>query len=146
MISISIDLVSPPHNLFIGDAVWTKYTVSYSSLSAASNLSSVTLAALPAKTALHAVVVKHSASFTGTGITAYAVAVGTSANPTKFTPYFDVLQAPGNDIGQSIDTGCNIEDFGASTNIVLSAASMGGLLNAATAGSVDIYLFTSVLP
>ena len=125
---------------------WTKYTKTYVDLSAAANTNSITLLSLPAKGVIHAVVVKHSLAFSGGGITAYAVSVGISGDLTKFSSYFDVFQAAGNQVGQTSNVGAGIENFGAATTILLSASSVGGLLNAATSGSVDVWVLSSTIP
>lgn len=144
MLSISIDLVSP--HWLIGDGMaWQSYTFSYSDLAAAALSNSITLAALPAKTVLHAVCVKHSASFTGGAIATYRVSVGVTGAPARYASLFDVFQAPGNAIAQFSATG-NVENFASSTNLLLTAVSTGANLNAATAGSVTVWLLTSVLP
>jgi hypothetical protein len=143
MISISIDLVSPPHNLFLGEPVWTKYTVSFSALSAASAANSIDLFSLPARGIVHAVCIKHSASFTGGGLTNYTLAVGPTEG--KYASAFNVFQAPGTSTAL-LTLGCWNEDFVSATQIKLWARASGGLLNAATAGSVDVWVYTSELP
>lgn len=124
---------------------WTKYTKTYSDLSAAANTNSITLLTLPIKGVIHGIAIKHSAAFTGGAIASYAVAVGISGDTTKFATWFNVFQAPGNQVGQASNVGVGIENFGATTTVLLSATSVGGLLNAATAGSVDVWVLSSTL-
>jgi len=143
MISISIDLVSPPHNLFIGEPVWTKYTVSYSALSAAATNNSVTLFTLPPRGIVHAVCIKHSASFTGGGLTGYTLSVGTTEG--KYASPFNVFGAPGGSTAL-LSLGCWNEHFTIPAVVFLWARSTGANLNAATAGSVDVWVYTSELP
>ena len=123
----------------------TPFTISYSDLSAAAAGNSITLATLPAGTVLHGVVMKHSAAFTGGTISAYTVSVGLTGNVAKYATAFDVFQAPGNTVGQA-SFGGYVENFGATTDIKISAAATGGLLNAATAGSLTVWLLTTKLP
>lgn len=144
MLSISIDLVSP--HWLIGDGMaWQSYTFSYTDLAAAALANSITLATLLPKQMLHAVVVKHSASFTGGAIASYRVSVGVTAAPARYSTLFDVFQAPGNSVAIASTSG-NVENFAANTTLLLSAVSTGANLNAATAGSVTVWLLTSVLP
>lgn len=124
---------------------WQSYTVSYTQLAAAALTNSITLVSLPARTLIHAVVIKHSAAFTGGAIASYQVSVGISGATAKFASLFSVFQAPGNTVAQ-VSSGPDLENFGAATNILLSAVSTGANLNAATAGSVTVWLLTSVLP
>ena len=124
---------------------WQSYTVSYTQLAAAALTNSITLVSLPAKTLIHGVVIKHSASFTGGAIASYQVSVGISGAPAKFASLFSVFQAPGDTVAQ-VSSGPDLENFGSATNILLSAVSTGANLNAATAGSVTVWLLTSVLP
>lgn len=124
---------------------WAKYTKTYSDLSTAANTNSITLFSLPAKGVIHAVAIKHSAAFTGGAIASYAVAVGISGDTTKFATWVNVFQAPGDQVGQASNVGVGIENFGVATTILLSATSVGGLLNAATAGSVDVWVLSSTL-
>jgi hypothetical protein len=146
MISISIDAVSP-HALLLAqdDFMWTAYTVSSADLAAAATSNSITLASLPAKTVLHAVVIKHSAAFTGGTITLYTLSVGIAGTTDKYASAFNVLQAPGNSIGQ-LSGSLFCENFAAPTTVQITAASTGGLLNTATTGSATIYLCTTTLP
>lgn len=146
MISISIDAVSPHALLLAGDDfMWTSYTVAYSDLAAAGTSNSITLASLPAKTVLHAVVIKHSASFTGGTITNYTLSVGVTGTTDKYASAFNVFQAPGNTIGQ-LSGSLFCDNFAAPTTVLVTGTSVGGLLNTATAGSATIYLCTTTLP
>lgn len=145
MIFIGIDLVSPHNLLFLGEPVWTKYTVSYSDLSAAALTKSITIATVPAKTVLHAVGIKHSASFTGGAIATYTLEVGITGTTARYASPFNVLQAPGDTVGQ-ISGGTWSEDFANPVAIKLTATSTGANLDQATAGSATIWLYTSVLP
>lgn len=127
---------------------WTKYTVLYSALAAASPTNNILLATLPAKTVVHGSIVKHSVAFGGGTISAYTVSVGPVGSLTLYTNgTLDVFQSvtdahflkyelPNNDIPA----------FSGSTNVQIAATSTGANLNAATAGSVDVWLLTSLLP
>lgn len=144
MLSISIDLVSP--HWLIGDGMaWQSYTFTSAQLAAAALTNTVTIAPLLAKQVLHAVVIKHSQSFTGGAIATYTVRVGTVASPGKYASPFDVFQAVGSTVAQ-VSSGADIEDFASPVNVAITAVSTGANLNAATQGSVTVWLLTSVLP
>lgn len=144
MISISIDLVGPHRLLFGGSAVWTKYSLDYTDFSAAAATETITLASLAAKTVIHAAVIKHSTAFSGGALTAYTLEVGTALTPAKFASAFDVFQAVGAAVGQ-VSTGGWCEDYAAPYDVKITANVVGDLLNAATAGAVDVWLYTSTL-
>ena len=144
MISISIDCVSP-RNFWIDDFMWTPYTVTFASLSAAALTNSIVLATLPAKTVLHAAVIKHSTAFGGGTIASYTLSIGLAATVDKYATAFNVFQAVGASVGQ-LSHALFCENFSVSTPVLLTATSTVGLLNAATAGSATIWLLTTTLP
>jgi len=145
MLSISIDLVSP--HWLLGDGMaWQSYTFTAAQLAAAALTNTVTLTALPAKTVVHAVVIKHSAAFGGGTIATYTVAVGITGSLAKYATAFDVFQAPGAAVAQVSSGGADVESFTASANLLLTATATGGNLNTATTGSVTVWVLTSVLP
>jgi len=125
---------------------WQSYTFTAAQLAAAALTNTVTLTALPAKTVVHAVVIKHSAAFGGGTIATYTVAVGITGNLAKYATAFDVFQAPGASKDQISSGGADIESFTASANLLLTATATGGNLNTATTGSVTVWVLTSVLP
>ena len=129
---------------------WSKYTVAYSNdafKSAATGVS-VTLAALPAHVAVEAVRIKNSAAFSGTSVTAATVSLGDGSNHTAYAAAADVFISPSATAQQwtggptsTTDSGHNLVarftadvNFGSGTTTVL------------TAGSVDIWVKTSILP
>lgn len=125
---------------------WTKYTKTYSDLSSVSDSTTQTLFSLPAKGVIHAVIIKHSTSFAGGGLSGYAVAVGDPSDYYRFAGNFDVFQAATDTTAQTTHVGAIPEDFGSAAAIYITATCTGGVLNAATQGSVDIWVLTSVLP
>lgn len=124
---------------------WTKYTVSHTTLRAAAFSSAVVLASLPARGVLHAVQSKHSAAFAGTGITGYTVSVGIVGNSAKYASAFNVFQ-PVSDTTYQLSSGLFSENFGSATSVLLTAESLGATLDQSTAGSVDVWLLTSIPP
>jgi len=124
---------------------WQKFTKTFADFSVAAFANDVQLFQLQPKQMIHSVVIKHSASFTGGLIAAYTISVGTGLVPVKYATAFDVFQAP----GDSIDLPSNIlgtESFSTGTDIFAHAISAGAFLNAATTGSVDIWVLVSTLP
>jgi hypothetical protein len=126
-------------------ATWTKHTVTFSDLAAASTTNSITLFAANAKTVITGVIIKHSASFTGGSLASYTVSVGQSGSNAQFASAFDVFQAASNTAFQSSDEQ-QITDFASTINVTVTATSTGGNLNAATQGSVDIWVLSGTLP
>lgn len=124
---------------------WRKVTVPYTSLSSASTSFSVTALTLQAEEGLDAVVVKHTTAFSGGAISAYTVEVGVSGDTDKYGAIFDVFQAIGATVSQANNV-LDVPNFGATTDILLTAKSVGANLDQATAGSVDVYIRTFTLP
>ena len=124
---------------------WTKYTVTYSQLAAGALTNDIQLFSLPARGTIHAVVVKHSASFTGGAIATYTLSVGITGTLAKYASAFNVFQAPGNTVLQS-SGGTFTENTVAATSVRVAATSTGANLSAATAGSATIWVLTSTLP
>lgn len=123
---------------------WTKYTIAHTDLQAPSGSNNITLFTLPAKTMLHKVILKHSTAFAGTGITSYQLSLGISGAATKYAANFDVTQVV-SDNARSITTADDIESFSSGTSMLLQATANANL-NQSTAGSVDIWIMTSLLP
>lgn len=124
---------------------WAKYTVTYSQLAAAATTNSITLFSLPAKYLIAGVIIKHSTAFSGGSISAYTVSVGITGSLAKYAAAYNVFQAVSSNTAQ-LSGSFNMEDFSSATNILITATSTGANLNAATAGSVDIWVNTASLP
>lgn len=126
---------------------WTKFTKTFSNFNLAGTGPSNSDVYTPvANEVVHAVFMKHSAAFTGGSISAYTISI--SNGVTTMVPAFNVFQAPsnsaqtkGNSFAPTRDNFGNLLE-----NITASAISTGGNLNTATAGSVDIWILTSILP
>jgi hypothetical protein len=125
--------------------VWTKFTIPYTSFSTAALTNSLTLLSLPANTMVHQTIIKHSTAFSGPSISAYNVRVGIGGSTSKYAAAFNVLQSV-SDSARSITQANDVESFTGATNILVTATSVGANLNAATTGSVDIWLLMSTLP
>lgn len=128
-----------------GGLGWTKYTVTFTQLSAAGLTNNIELFQLAAKEMVHSVVVKASVAFAGGLIATYTVSVGPAGNLVKYAVAFNVFQAPAANLS-SVNILPGVEDFSSATSIRISAISTVGNLNAATGGSVDVWVLKSTLP
>lgn len=128
----------------LNDAIssWTKYTVTFSQFSAASTSNQVVLASLPSGTAIEAIVVNSTAAFTGGSISAYTIDV--DAAPVSLESGYNAFSAPTNSAtGQAV---YDVANFLSPTSLIATATSVGGNLDTATTGSVDIYVKFQTLP
>lgn len=124
---------------------WTKYTKAYTDLATAGLTNDIELFQLDAKQMIHQVVIKQSTPFAGGLIATYTLSVGIVGNLVKYGAAFDVKQAAGATVfGANILQG--VENFSTATSIRLAGISIVGLLNAATAGAVDVWVLKSLLP
>lgn len=126
-------------------ARWTKVTKIFSDFTDTDTTNDIEVFSLPAKGVIQKVVIKHNTAFTGGTISAYTISVGIASNFTKYAAAKDVFAAA-SDTNFGFNELQNMENFGAATSIRAQATSTGGNLNAATTGSVDIYIYYSVLP
>ena len=104
----------------------------------------VALFTLPARGKITGLTIKHSTAFAGTSITAVTVSVGLSGNTTAYANAFNILQATGDTVMQ--DDGGHFSASFASHAVTARFTSVGANLSALTAGSVDIWTCTVVLP
>jgi hypothetical protein len=129
---------------------WTKYTVAYSNAAflTAATAVSVTLAALPAHVVVEGIRIKHSVAWAGTAVSSTTVSLGDGTTHTGYANAFDILQSVANttqywDGGaySMTDAAHNlVARFTANTNFGNGAATV------LTAGSVDIWVKTAVMP
>ena len=121
---------------------WVKITKTFSDFSTAALTNSITIYSLPAKAIIHSVQLNAPTLFSGGTIAAYTISIGINGTLTKYAAATNVftgatLQPPSAIVG--------VENMSSATNILATAISTVGNLNAATAGSVDIYLLISRL-
>jgi trimeric autotransporter adhesin len=129
---------------------WAKYTVTYSNAAflTAATAVSVTLAALPAHVVVEGIRMKHSVAWAGTAVSSATVSLGDGTTHTGYANAFDILQSVANttqywDGGaySMTDAAHNlVARFTANTNFGNGAATV------LTAGSVDIWVKTAVMP
>ena len=94
---------------------------------------------------LDSVIIKHNTAFSGGTSTAYTVEVGLTGNTNQYAAAFDTFQATGNTV-RSVTNVMDVPNFGATTDVIITARSTGDTLDNITAGSVDIYIRTFLLP
>lgn len=133
----------------IGVPQWVKVTKTYTDLSTAATTNDIEVYSLPAKSTIHAGVLKTTTAFSGGGLSSYSFSVGTAPGFT------DLITGPYSGTAAVSNTNFErvagallpnfIKNFGSATSIRLSA-SCDVNLNGATAGSVDLYLLVSTLP
>jgi hypothetical protein len=122
---------------------WRKYTVTYEDIAVAAGSTNVELFTLPGGGVIHAVKLKHSEAFAGGTISALTVSVGVAAELDRYATAFDVFQAIGDTVFAVSDTVGGESFDAAGTSIRLGAAATGDDLDAATAGSVDVWVLWS---
>lgn len=121
---------------------WIKITKNFSDFSTAGLSSTITLISLPAGSVVTATSMKVGTAFTGGIIASYTLSVGVASN-------IDLLPASSSFTTTTRPFVSNLAvgiKTATSENVGITAISTVGLLNAATAGSVDVYLLVSSLP
>jgi len=126
-----------------GSPSWTKYTKVYSDFSTAATSNSITLFAAAAGTVIHGVKIRHTTPFSGGSISAYTISVGTTSANGLYASAFDVFQST-NGRAFQLSNDFSGESSTAAWNVNATATSTGANLSAATGGSVDIWVLTSV--
>lgn len=124
-------------------AAWTKYTKAYTDFSTAAVTNSVDLFTLQAKEVIHMIQIVPTVAFAGGLIATYTVSVGIVGVLAKYAiaaNAFTGFTLP------TINALPGLESTSGTTAIKATAVSTVGNLNAATAGSVDIYVLKSTLP
>ncbi|HVU38090.1 MAG TPA: hypothetical protein VHC95_07125 [Opitutales bacterium] len=129
----------------IADSVprWIKVTKGYADFAAGATTNDIEVLLLPPNGVIQAVAYQHGAAFGGGGLSALTISVGVTGNATKYGAARDVVAAPNtlNTLG-----GGGTESNAASASIRAFASATGDNLNAATTGSIDIWICYAVLP
>lgn len=120
------------------------YSVEESALTAASTSQDVTLFQLPARGVITGITIKHSAAFSGGGLTGMTVSVGDQSNATLYAPAFDVFQAV-SDTAFADSGGFKSSTF-AARDVFARFTSTGGNVVNATAGKVEVTSCYAVRP
>jgi len=132
---------------------WVTITLSYANFSTGSTTHIYTPSTLPAKTVVHAVVVRTTTAFSGGAIGAYNLDVGlASGSGTEWCSGYDVMAAPsGTNFNFHPGSGATgvlpaLLNPVSGVNLAITANCTGANLNAATQGTVEVSLFLSRLP
>lgn len=95
---------------------------------------------------VEAVLIKHSAAFTGSGITGVTVSLGVTGDATKYTSAFDINQAAAGTTYQVSSVTAAANDIAAGEDVRIFVNSVGANLNQLTAGQFEIWIKYSQLP
>ena len=121
--------------------VWFKLTLSHTAFQAASTTNDINLLTLPSAGVVHAVKIKHSLQFTGTGMSSYTISVGITGNLTKYASAFDVFQAVTGTAFQ-LSNVVQSENHNSSVSVRIAATSNVNL-DQSTAGTVEVWVLLS---
>ena len=125
---------------------WTKYTKTYDDFDDVTQSShSITLFSLASGGVIEGIVIKHTTACSGGAASGCSLRVGIEDNEDKHAGPFDVFQAVGNTVFQTVDLSM-VENIGSATSILVTLEVLGDTTDNITAGSFDIYVKTSTLP
>ena len=119
-----------------------KHTKTYADLATAGVTNNITLFSLGAGQVIHKVKIKHSIAFAGGALASYTISLGITGELAKYATAFNVFQAAAGTTMQ-LSEGPWTEDHGAAVDVKIAAVSTGANLDAATAGSVDVWFWIS---
>lgn len=124
---------------------WVKVTKAYTDFSTAGVTNDISIYTLQAKEYISDVKIIPTTAFSGGTIATYTISVGIAGLLTKYAIATNVFT--GNTTLGAVHTPLiGLESISTTTDIRAQAVSTVGNLNAATAGSVDIYLLVATLP
>jgi hypothetical protein len=109
----------------------------YGYFQAGATATTVTASVLPANVGLLALVVQLNQSFTGAGISAMSLNIGTNASPAQFITNFNPMQAVSPSANDSMTT---LYFPNATTPIVCTMTATGANLSALTQGMITVFL------
>lgn len=147
--SVNLSWDNTNKRLSIGGATvptWRKFTILETALTGASTTEDEALFTASQLEKILGVCIKHSAAFTGGGLTTFTVSVGLAGDVEFYSDPQNIFQVPGDTVKLDTNT------FGSQTMasgghaIIAHFISTGDNVVAATAGSVDIWMLTSVMP
>ena len=126
--------------------IWgPKITKGFADFSTAGLTLDIEALSLNPKNAMHVIRIKHSTAFAGTGITVLTLSLGLVGSLDKYLLPFDVFQAVGDTVQDSVSLFAIESDSGA-TSIRIAAIAEGANLDQLSAGSVDVWIMKSILP
>lgn len=122
---------------------FTNVTMSYTGFQTAATASAVLARNLAADRTLLSLIIKHTESFAGAGISAVIADIGIASDPTKFVNGFDVLQATAS---SAQDSAIALYYPGAETPINVRITATGANLTALSAGRLVVSFQEAVIP
>lgn len=126
-------------------AQWIKVNKIFSNFSIAGVTNDISIYTLPIKGYIHDVKIVPTTAFSGGIIATYTISVGIAGSLAKYAIATNTFT--GNTTATAIHAPLvGLESTSGTTDIRAQAISTVGNLNAAVAGSVDIYLLVSILP
>lgn len=128
-----------------GSAQWVKVTKTYADFSAAGLTNDISIYTLPINGYIHDVKIVPTTAFSGGLISAYTVSVGIAGSLAKYAIAANTFTG-NTTLGLAHAPLPGLENTSGTTDIRAQAIAVTGLLNTATAGSVDFYLLVSILP
>ena len=120
---------------------WVKYSITHTSLQAATTTSDIELFSQPANGVIQGVLMSNVSAFTGTSYTNYELSVGITGDLEKYANYTSGYTST---VSEAF-TVLGFESLATSTSIRLQAKSTGGNLDASTAGSIDVWVLRATL-
>ena len=126
--------------------IWLKARFNYARFATNAHTLSLTAFTLPAKCVIHNVFVMHSVPFTGPGVTAATVSVGTAGNASAFINGFDVKQAAGPTTYQISQANQVMQNAVNPANLYIALNTTGANTSALTAGQLEVALLVSEVP
>jgi hypothetical protein len=120
------------------------FSVAESALTAASSTQDITLFQLPARGVVTGTTIKHSAAFSGGGLTAMTVSVGDQSSAALYAPAFDVFQ-PASDTAFANSDGFKSSTF-AARDVFARFTSAGANVVSAATGAVDVTACYAIRP
>lgn len=127
----------------------TKYPVSETTLTAATNTQDITVVTLPARTKIQGITIEPTSTWAGSGVTTLTVSLGVSGNTTAYTTAYTLMTGsagivPGATVFQ--DDGGHFSATLASHAVLARFTSTGAVLNVMSAGAVAFSICSVVLP
>ena len=125
---------------------WRKFTVAESDLTDADGSEDITLVALTQYEKVIGLSIKHSARFTGGTLSAMTVSVGVSGSETYYSGgVHDIFQATGDAVKLDVTGFGSPTMASAGHTVIAQFLSTGDDVADATAGSVDIWIWTTTM-
>jgi len=121
---------------------WNKYSITYTDLQAATATNFSEIFSSPAMGTIERVVMRQTAAFTGGGISAISVMLGTSADNDRIVMPYDAFNTS---TVEDIYSIFDVPAFDTATSIRVYATSTGANLDSLAAGILDVYVLRGAI-